>query len=104
MLYRIPLFDLNVDSQEEQAILEVLRDRWISMGPKTELFERRFGDLLGTPQTIAVSNCTAALHLALRALDVGPGDEVVVPSLTFVATVAATRYLGAVPVFCDIRG
>jgi len=104
MLYRIPLFDLNVDSQEEQAILEVLRDRWISMGPKTELFERRFGDLLGTPQTIAVSNCTAALHLALRALDVGPGDEVVVPSLTFVATVAATRYLGAVPVFCDICG
>jgi dTDP-4-amino-4,6-dideoxygalactose transaminase len=103
-MYRIPLFDLNVDAQEEQAVLEVLRDRWISMGPRTELFERRFGELLGTSQTIAVSNCTAGLHLALRVLGIGPGDEVIVPSLTFVATVAATRYVGAVPVFCDICG
>ena len=55
MLYRIPLFDLNVDSREEQAVLEVLRDRWISMGPRTELFERRFGELMGTPQAVAVS-------------------------------------------------
>jgi dTDP-4-amino-4,6-dideoxygalactose transaminase len=103
-MYRIPLFDLNFDAQEEQAVLEVLRDRWISMGPRTELFERRFGELMGTPQAVAVSNCTAALHLALRVLGIGPGDEVIVPSLTFVATVAATRYVGAVPVFCDICG
>jgi dTDP-4-amino-4,6-dideoxygalactose transaminase len=104
MLYRIPLFDLNFGTQEEQAVLEVLRDRWISMGPRTELFERRFGELLGTSQAIAVSSCTAGLHLALRVLGIGPGDEVIVPSLTFVATVAATRYVGAVPVFCDICG
>jgi dTDP-4-amino-4,6-dideoxygalactose transaminase len=74
------------------------------MGPRTELFERRFGELLGTPQAIAVSSCTAGLHLALRVLGIGPGDEVIVPSLTFVATVAAARYVGAVPVFCDICG
>ena len=104
MMYRIPLFDLNFDVQEEQAVVEVLRDRWISMGPRTELFERRFGELLGTPQAIAVSSCTAGLHLALRVLGIGPGDEVIVPSLTFVATVAAARYVGAVPVFCDICG
>ncbi len=60
MSYRIPLFDLNFDAQEEQAVLDVLRDRWISMGPRTELFERRFEQLLGTPQAVAVSNCTAA--------------------------------------------
>ena len=102
MSYRIPLFDLTVDVQEEQAVLEVLRDRWISMGPRTERFEQRFAELLGASNAVAVSNCTAALHLALDALGVGPGDEVIVPSLTFVATVAATRYVGAVPVFCDI--
>ena len=101
--YRIPLFDLAFDDREYEAVLQTLRDRWISMGPRTEEFERRFGQLLGSPHAAAVSNCTAALHLALLALGVGRDDEVIVPSLTFVATVAAVRYVGAVPVFCDVQ-
>jgi dTDP-4-amino-4,6-dideoxygalactose transaminase len=102
--YRIPLFDLAFDDREYEAVLQTLRERWISMGPRTEDFERRFAQFLGTPHAAAVSNCTAALHLALLALGVGRDDEVIVPSLTFVATVAAVRYVGAAPVFCDIQG
>jgi dTDP-4-amino-4,6-dideoxygalactose transaminase len=102
--YRIPLFDLAFDDREYEAVLQTLRERWISMGPRTEEFERRFAELLGTPHAAAVSNCTAALHLALLALGVGRDDEVIVPSLTFVATVAAVRYVGAAPVFCDVQG
>jgi dTDP-4-amino-4,6-dideoxygalactose transaminase len=101
--YRIPLFDLAFDDREYDAVLQTLRDRWISMGPRTEEFERRFAQFLDTPHAAAVSSCTAALHLALLAAGVGRGDEVIVPSLTFVATVAAVRYVDAVPVFCDIR-
>jgi len=102
MSYTIPLFDLNFDAAEEQAALEVLRSRWISTGPKTAEFERMFAEMLGVPHAVAVANCTCALHLALLLVGVGPGDEVIVPSLTFVATVNAIRYVGARPVFCDI--
>jgi len=101
--YRIPLFDLAFDEREYDAVLQTLRERWISMGPKTEEFERRFAEKVGAPHAVAVSNCTAALHLALLAVGVGRGDEVVVPSLTFVATVAAVRYVEGVPVFCDVQ-
>ena len=102
MDYPIPLFDLNYDRQEEQAVLEVLRSKWVSLGPRTESFEREFAARLGVKKAVALSNCTAALHLALLVLGIGPGDEVICPSLTFVATVNAIRYVGAVPVFADI--
>ena len=104
MAYSIPLFELNYDEQEERAVLEVLRSRWISMGPKTAELEAAFAAHTGSRHAIAVSNATAALHLALAALGVGPGDEVIVPSLTFVATVNAVGYVGATPVFADIVG
>jgi dTDP-4-amino-4,6-dideoxygalactose transaminase len=102
MDYRIPLFDLNFGPEEQQAVLATIRSRWISTGPRTAEFERRFAEMLGARHAVAVANCTCALHLAMVLNGIGPGDEVIVPSLTFVATVNAVRYVGATPVFCDI--
>lgn len=103
MEFQIPLFDLNFDSAEEAAVLDTLRSKWISMGPKVQDLEARFAAHLGVSHCIGLTNCTAALHLALQALGVGPGDEVIVPAMTFVATVNAVRYVGANPVFADIK-
>lgn len=102
--FKIPLFDLNYGREEEEALLETLRSRWISMGPKVAELEEIFAQALGVPHALAVTNCTAALHMAMLLLGVGPGDEVIVPSLTFVATVNAIRYVGATPIFADIVG
>ena len=101
-MYTIPLFDLNYDEREEQAVIETLRSKWISTGPKTSRFETEFARMLHIEHALAVSNCTSSLHLAMKMLDIGPGDEVICPSLTFVATVNAIRYVDAVPVFADI--
>jgi len=102
--YKIPLFALNYGAEEEDAVIEVIRSRWISMGPKVAELEAEFASALAVPHALAVTNCTAALHMAMLLLGVGPGDEVIVPSLTFVATVNAVRYVGATPVFADISG
>lgn len=99
---KIPLFDLNFGQEEEDAVIEVLRSKWISMGPKTKEFEDEFARLHQSTFAVAVTNCTAALHLALRVCGVGPGDEVIVPSLTFVATASSVRMTGATPVFADV--
>ncbi len=104
MEYNIPLFNLNFDEEEEKAVMEVLKSKWISSGPKCNALEEKFAAMLGVKYAIAVSSCTAALHLAMLAMGLGEGDEVIVPSLTFVATVNAVRYTGATPVFCDIEG
>jgi dTDP-4-amino-4,6-dideoxygalactose transaminase len=104
MTYRIPLFDLNYDEAEQDAVLRTLRSKWISMGTNVKGLENAFQDLLQVPHAVALTNCTAALHLALEVLGVRQGDEVLVPSLTFVATVNAVRYVGATPVFVDICG
>lgn len=104
MSVRVPLFDLDYGPEEEQAVLEVLRSRWLTMGQRTELFEREFARYLGAGEAVAVANCTAALHLAVRALDIGPGDEVILPDLTFIATANAVLYEGATPVLADIVG
>ena len=103
MTYKIPLFDLNFNEEEENAVLEVLRSRWISSGPRTEQFELRFAGMLQSPHAVAVANCTVALHLAMKILDIRENDEVICPSLTFVATVNAIKYVNAVPVFADIK-
>ena len=104
MDYKIPLFDLNFDEKEECAVVETLRSKWISMGPKTTELEKRFGEMLSCDYSLGTANCTVALHMGLLLLGVKPGDEVITPSLTFVATVNAIVYVGAVPVFCDIKG
>ncbi|MBK22287.1 MAG: aminotransferase DegT [Flavobacteriales bacterium] len=103
MPYKIPLFDLNFGQEEEEAVLDVIRSRWISAGPKTQEFENNFKNLLNSKHALAVSNCTVALHLALKLVGVREGDEVICPSLTFVATCNSIKYLNAIPVFADIK-
>lgn len=100
--WRVPLNDLLYGEEEERAVVEVIRSRWLTMGPRVIEFERRIADLCGARHGIALSSCTAGLHLVLEALGIGPGDEVLVPSLTFVATVNVVVNVGATPVFCDV--
>ena len=104
MDWRVPLADLDFGSEEEEAVLRVLRSRWLTMGGVTQEFEARFAELAGCRHALAVSNATQALHLACLAIDLGPGDEVIVPSLTFVATANAVLYTGAEVRFADIIG
>jgi len=103
MEYKIPLFNLNFDEKEEQAALEVIQSKWISSGPKCMELEDVFSKMLGAKYSVALASCTAALHLAMLGVGVCPGDEVIVPSLTFVATVNSVKYAGGVPVFCDVK-
>jgi len=100
----VPLYDLNLSPLEMQAVLVPLERGWITMGPHVERFEQAFAARLGVAHVVAVGSGTAALHLSLRALGIGPGDEVICPSLTFVATANAVRYVGADVVFCDVTG
>jgi dTDP-4-amino-4,6-dideoxygalactose transaminase len=100
----IPLFDVQLEQRHLDAVADTLRSGWLTMGPRTQEFERVFAEHLGCEHAIALANCTAALHLAYLAAGVGPGDEVIVPPITFVATAAAARYCGAEPVFADIKG
>ena len=102
MNWKIPLFDPDLGAEEEQALVEVIRSKWLTMGERTAAFERAFAELTDAPVAVACSSATTALHLALAALGVRPGDDVVVPSLTFVATANAARYCGARPVFADV--
>jgi dTDP-4-amino-4,6-dideoxygalactose transaminase len=100
----IPLFDIRLSEAEIAAVESTLRSGWLTMGPRTESFEAAFAEHLGVRYAVAVSSGTAALHLAYLAAGVGPGDEVIVPSITFVATANAVRYCGAKPVFADVIG
>lgn len=104
MTWRIPLFELEYDHQEEASVLEVLRSRWLTMGEQTVAFESAFTEFLGSGRVLATANCTASLHMAVRSAGVGAGDEVIVPALTFVATANAVLYEGATPVFADVIG
>jgi dTDP-4-amino-4,6-dideoxygalactose transaminase len=103
-VWKITLSDIDLGPEEEQAVLAVIRSKWLTMGAKTVEFEELFGREVGARHAVAVNNCTAALHLALQAAGVGPGDEVLVPALTFVATANAVLYCGATPVFVDVYG
>ena len=103
MDYKILLFDLNFDQAEENAVVETVRSKWISTGPKNAELERKFAEMTGAKHAVALTNCTVALHMALLLNDIKAGDEVICPSLTFVATANAIRYVNAIPVFADIR-
>lgn len=102
--WRVALADPTIEAPELAAVTEVLRSRWLSAGAQTRRFEQEFAHRLGVPDAVAVSSGTAALHLAAMALDLGPGDEVILPSLSFVAAAAVVALAGATPVFADIRG
>ena len=99
---QLPLFDLRLESQDLEAVAQTLRSGWLTLGPRTVAFEEAFAAHLQVRHAVAVSSCTAALHLAYLAAGVGPGDEVVVPSFTFAATANAALYCGATPVFAEI--
>lgn len=101
---RYLLSEIDIGEEEARAVADVVRSKWLSMGPRTEEFEAHFAEVWGAKHAIAVSNCTAALHLAIKGCGIGPGDEVLVPSYTFVASANAILYQGATPVFVDING
>jgi dTDP-4-amino-4,6-dideoxygalactose transaminase len=102
--WRVPLFDTTFGPEEEAAVVRPLRARWLTMGEEVLRLEEELCAYTGAGHAVAVSNCTAALHLVCAALGVGPGDEVVCPALTFVATANAPMALGAEVRFCDAAG
>jgi dTDP-4-amino-4,6-dideoxygalactose transaminase len=100
----VPLSDILVDEEIQAAAAEAVRSGWWSMGPRVEQFEHAFAEGCETSTAFAVSSGTSALHLALLAVGCGPGDDVVLPSLNFVAAANTIVHVGAQPVFCDING
>lgn len=102
MNWIVPLSNIVFGNEEKNAVKEVLDSGWLTMGAVTQSFEKEFAAFTGAKHALAVANATDALHMACVAAGIGPGDEVIVPSLTFVATANAVRYTGATPVFADI--
>ncbi|MER5508493.1 DegT/DnrJ/EryC1/StrS family aminotransferase [Streptomyces sp. NPDC002766] len=100
---RIPVMIPWLGEEEAKAASDAVLSGWVAQGPRVAEFERAFAERVGAEHGIAVSSCTTALHLCLVALGLGPGDEVVVPSLSFIATANAVRYVGAEPVFADVE-
>lgn len=102
-LPQIPVARPLLDEEEADAVRRVILSGWVTQGPEVAAFEKEFAEFVGAPFACATSNCTTALHLALLALDICPGDEVITVSHSFIATANAVRYCGAVPVFVDIE-
>jgi dTDP-4-amino-4,6-dideoxygalactose transaminase len=102
--WKVPLSDVQFTEDEFSAVQVVLKSGWLTMGEVTQEFEKEFCQFTGAKYAFAVTNATAALHLACQSIGLVPGDEVILPSLTFVATANAIRYTGATPVFVDING
>ncbi|WP_420079177.1 DegT/DnrJ/EryC1/StrS family aminotransferase [Streptomyces sp. JL4002] len=100
---RIPVMVPWLGEEEARAAADAVLSGWVAQGPRVAEFERAFAERVGAGHAVAVSSCTTALHLALLALELGPGDEVIVPSLSFIATANAVRYVGARPVFADVE-
>ncbi len=103
MEWNIPLSDVDFGQEEAAAVQQVVQSRWLTMGAVTQEFEQEFAAYVNAKHAIAVTNATAALHLACLAAGLKSGDEAIVPSLTFVATANAVRYTGATPVFADLE-
>ncbi len=99
---KVPLTKPSFSEAEIEAVREVLRSGWVTQGPKVAIFESLLRTYLRAKEIVVVSNCTVGLHLCLLVSGIGPGDEVIVPSLTYIATVNSIKYVGAVPVFTDI--
>jgi dTDP-4-amino-4,6-dideoxygalactose transaminase len=104
MAFKIPLADLNFGPEEEQAVVGVVQSRWLTMGGVTQEFEAEFARFTGARHALALSNATVALHLACLSSGIGPGDEVIVPALTFVASANAVLYTGAEVRFAGVCG
>ena len=98
----IPIMIPFLGIEEQEAAAAAIASGWIAQGPRVAEFEAAFAARVGSPHAVAVSSCTTGLHLALHALGLGPGDDVIVPSLSFIATANCARYVGARPVFADV--
>src|SRR5215470_19498565 len=98
----IPIMKPWLGTEEAEAAAQAVASGWVAQGPRVAVFEQAFAAAIGVPHAVAVSSCTAALHLSMIAAGVEPGDEVIVPSLSFIATANAVRYVGAQPVFADV--
>jgi perosamine synthetase len=99
----IPYARQSIDEKDIAAIAEVLRSDWLTTGPKVEEFEQRFAEFVGSRESVAVSSGTAALHAAVHAIGIKPGDEVIVPAITFAASANCVVYEGGTPVFADVE-
>ncbi|MBN1565639.1 MAG: DegT/DnrJ/EryC1/StrS aminotransferase family protein [Anaerolineae bacterium] len=99
----LPFSPPSLTELEVDAVVDTLRSNWITTGPKTKRFEQEFADFLGVPVALALNSCTAGLHLALAALDMGPGDEVITTPITFAASVNVIEHVGATPVLADVE-
>ena len=99
----IPVMKPWLGEEEARAAADAVASGWVAQGPRVAEFERRFAERVGAEHGVAVSSCTTALHLAMYLLGVGPGDEVVVPSFSFIATANCAVYVGATPVFADVE-
>jgi len=97
----IPIANPTIGEEEARAVYDVVKSGWISMGKKVQEFERMACDYTGAQHAVAMNNGTSTLHAILSALDIGPGDEVIVPSLTYISSANAVLYLGATPVLCE---
>ena len=102
MTWTVPLTDVHMTEEDLAAVADCLRSGWLTMGPRTQAFEAAVAEWTGAEHAVAVSSGTAALHLACAAFNLGPGDEVIVPAFTFLATAHAPRYVGATPVLADV--
>jgi len=100
----IPVMRPWLGAEEAAAAAAAVSSGWVAQGPRVAEFEESFAAAIGVRHAVALSSCTAGLHLAMVAMGIGPGDEVVVPSLSFIATANAARYVGAEPVFADVDG
>src|SRR6516225_6660273 len=98
----IPFHRPSIGEEEISEVVETLRSGWLTSGPRVARFEREFREYTGAPHAVAVNSATAALHLALAALKIGPGDEVITTPMTFCATVQAILHVGATPVLADV--
>ncbi|MBI4261732.1 MAG: DegT/DnrJ/EryC1/StrS family aminotransferase [Actinobacteria bacterium] len=98
----VPFSEPSLGEEEEAAVVEVMRSGWISLGPRTRRFEEEFAAFVGTEHAVALNSCTAALHLSLVAMGIGPGDEVVTTPYTFCSTVSSVLHVGARPVLVDV--
>ncbi|RLC64920.1 MAG: UDP-4-amino-4,6-dideoxy-N-acetyl-beta-L-altrosamine transaminase [Chloroflexota bacterium] len=99
----LPFNQPDIGQAEIDEVVDTLRSGWITTGPKTKEFERRFAEYIGVRHAIAVNSCTGGLHIALAAAGVGPGDEVIVPTMTFCATANVVVHLGATPIVVDVE-